>query len=188
MREHDVELFNRAQAYDENALELLYDRYEKLLFSFSYRMTNNKFLAEEVVQDVFTKIWSKQRTFDETKGKLSSWLLTVTRNATIDMLRKKKETPYELDERDALHDLNPSTEEQIEWKERSEEVREAIRELTNEQQEIIELFYFKGLSQSKIADECEIPLGTVKGRVRLALKHLRSILSPTSERGVQDDV
>ncbi|ASK61280.1 RNA polymerase subunit sigma-70 [Virgibacillus phasianinus] len=188
MREHDVELFNRAQAQDEHALELLYDRYEKLLFSFSFRMTKNKFLAEEVVQDVFTKIWSRQRNFDESKGKFSSWLLTVTRNATIDMLRKKKETPYELDERDALHDLGPSTEEQIEWKERSEQVREAVGQLTGDQQEIIELFYFKGMSQSKIAESCEIPLGTVKGRVRLALKHLRNKLSQVNERGGQDDV
>lgn len=188
MREQDVDLFNRTQAQDEHALEQLYDRYEKLLFSFSFRMTKNKFLSEEIVQDVFTKIWSKQRNFDESKGKFSSWLLTVTRNATIDMLRKKKETPYELDERDALHDSNPSTEEQVEWKERSEEVRAAVGQLTNEQQEIIELFYFKGMSQSKIADTCEIPLGTVKGRVRLALKHLRGILSPMNEGGVQDDV
>ncbi|WP_404451169.1 sigma-70 family RNA polymerase sigma factor [Virgibacillus necropolis] len=187
MRENDVELFNRAQAQDEHALELLYDRYEKLLFSFSFRMTKNKFLAEEVVQDVFTKIWSKQRNFDESKGKFSSWLLTVTRNATIDMLRKKK-TTYEIDERDALHDLSPTTEEQVEWKERSEEVRTAVQQLTIEQQEIIEMFYFKGLSQSKIAEACNLPLGTVKGRVRLALKHLRGILSPTNERGFQDDV
>lgn len=188
MRENDVELFNRAQAQDEQALELLYDRYEKLLFSFSFRMTNNKFLAEEVVQDVFTKIWSKQRNFDESKGKFSSWLLTITRNATIDMLRKKKETPYEIDERDALHELNPSTEDQVEWKERSEEIREAVRNLVSDQQQIIDLFYFKGMSQAKIAEACDIPLGTVKGRVRLALKHLRGMLSHTGERGVQDDV
>lgn len=188
MREPDVELFNRVQAQDEHALEQLYDRYEKLLFSFSFRMTNNKFLAEEVVQDVFTKIWSKQRNFDESKGKFSSWLLTVTRNATIDMLRKKKETPYEIDERDALHDSAPSTEDQIEWKERNEEIREAVTHLPSEQQHIIELFYFKGMSQAKIAEACNIPLGTVKGRVRLALKHLRDILSPMNERGVQDDV
>lgn len=150
-------------------------------------MTKNKFLSEEIVQDVFTKIWSKQRNFDESKGKFSSWLLTVTRNATIDMLRKKKESAFELDERDALQDQALSTEEQIEWKEKSEQIRAAVGQLTSEQKEIIELFYFKGLSQSKIADKCDIPLGTVKGRVRLALKHLRGIMSPV-ERGVQDDV
>lgn len=187
MREQDVELFNRVQAQDEHALELLYDRYEKLLFSFSFRMTKNKFLSEEIVQDVFTKIWSKQRNFDESKGKFSSWLLTVTRNATIDMLRKKKEATFELDERDALQDQDLSTEEQVEWKEKKVQIHEALGQLTSDQQEIIELFYFKGLSQSKIADKCDIPLGTVKGRVRLALKHLRGIISP-EERGVQDDV
>lgn len=188
MREKDVELFHRAQAQDEDALEQLYDRYEKLLYSFSFRMTNNKFLAEEVVQDVFTKIWSKQRNFDEGKGKFSSWLLTVTRNASIDLIRKKKDTSYELEERDALYAQEPTPEEMVEWKERGSEIREAIKQLKAEQQEIIELFYFKSMSQTSIAKECNIPLGTVKGRVRLALRHLKELLSSKSERGVQDDV
>lgn len=189
MRKQDVELFHRVQAKDEDALEQLYDRYEKLLFSFSYRMTNNKFLAEEAVQDVFTKIWSKQRDFDEGRGKFSSWLLTVTRNTCIDLLRKKKDTSsYELEERDALHTQEPTPEETVEWKERGDEVREAIKQLKEEQQEIIELFYFKSMSQTTIAKTCNIPLGTVKGRVRLALKHLKEILSSQSEGGVPDDV
>ncbi|WP_373894699.1 RNA polymerase sigma factor [Virgibacillus natechei] len=188
MREKDVELFHRAQAQDEDALEQLYDRYEKLLYSFSFRMTNNKFLAEEAVQDVFTKLWSKQRNFDEEKGKFSSWLLTVTRHACIDLLRKKKDTTYELEERDALHTTEPTPEDLVEWKERREEVQEAIKQLTNEQQEIIELFYFKDMSQSSIAKKRDIPLGTVKGRVRLALKHLKGNLQAKKERGVQDDV
>ncbi len=188
MRETDVELFNRASANDEHALELLYNRYEKLLFSFSFRMTKNKFLAEEVVQDVFTKIWSKQQNYDASRGKFSSWILTVTRNATIDMLRKKKETPYELDERDALHDSGPSTEDQVEWNEKREQIHEAMKHLTGEQREIIELFYFKGMSQSNIAKKCDIPLGTVKGRVRLALKHLHGMFSPVHEKEGQNDV
>ncbi|GGJ90734.1 DNA-directed RNA polymerase sigma-70 factor [Lentibacillus kapialis] len=187
MREQDAELFYRIQSKDEDALEQLYDRYEKLLFSFSYRMTNNKFLAEEAVQDVFTKIWSKQRHFDEEKGKFSSWLLTVTRHACIDLLRKKKEPTYELEERDSLHTQEPTPEETVEWQERGEEVRKAVKQLTEEQQEMIELFYFKSMSQTNISKTCNIPLGTVKGRVRLALKHLKEILASKQERGVQDD-
>ncbi|WP_100012797.1 RNA polymerase sigma factor [Lentibacillus sediminis] len=188
MRVKDVDLFQRVQSQDEDALEQLYDRYEKLLFSFSFKMTNNKFLAEEAVQDVFTKIWSKQRNFDEGKGKFSSWLLTVTRNTCIDLLRKKKDTPYELEERDSLNETEPTPEEELEWKERGEEVRMAVGELSQEQQEIIELFYFKGMSQSSIAEKQDIPLGTVKGRLRLSLKHLKGILKEKKERGVRDDV
>lgn len=188
MREHDIELFKRTQAKDEQALELLYDRYERLLFSFSFRMTKNKFISEEIVQDVFTKIWSKQRNFDESKGKFSSWLLTVTRNATIDRLRKQGDAPYELEERDAIHDTNPSTEDAVEWKEERTLIHEAVDQLSKEQQEIVELFYFNGMSQSKIAKKCDIPLGTVKGRLRLALKRLRETKSLQAERGVQDDV
>ncbi|MBD1222543.1 RNA polymerase sigma factor [Virgibacillus halodenitrificans] len=187
MQLHDTELFKRIQTHDEEALELLYDRYEKLLFSFCYRMTNNSFLAEEIVQDVFTKLWTKQRNFDETKGKFSSWLLTVTRNAALDKLRKKSVKTYELDERDALHEDPSSVETQVEWKEENEQLQTAMKTLSEEQRGIIELFYFKGMSQTSIAETCGIPLGTVKGRVRLALKHLRTELSSIKERGMQHE-
>ncbi|MEN1968399.1 sigma-70 family RNA polymerase sigma factor [Lentibacillus sp. N15] len=186
MREHDLELYKRIGHNDEAALEQLYDRYEKLIFSFAYRMTNNTFLSEEVVQEVFTKVWLKKGTYDESKGKFSSWLLTVTRNTSIDLLRKKKETPYELTENDVVTDKQPSTEEVVEWKESGEHIRHAVKHLTIEQQEIIELFYFKGMSQSTIASEYDIPLGTVKGRVRLALKHLRERMTEQQERGVRE--
>ncbi len=187
MREEDVDLFNRVQAQDEAALEQLYDRYERILYSFSFRVTNNKFLAEEAVQDVFTKIWTKQRNFDEKKGKFSSWLLTMARNTCIDLLRKRKETPYEFEERDSIQSKEPTPEDQVEWKERGEEMQSALKELPKEQQEIIELFYFKGMSQSAISKTCDIPLGTVKGRVRLSLKHLKGILTKKRERGVYED-
>ncbi|GAB4072698.1 sigma-70 family RNA polymerase sigma factor [Barrientosiimonas marina] len=187
MGEQDAELFYRIQNKEEDALEQLYDRYEKLLFSFAYRMTNNKFLAEEAVQDVFTKIWSRQQSFDKEKGKFSSWLLTVTRNACIDLLRKKKDPAYELEERDSLQAQEPTPEETVEWQECGEQVRKAIKQLTKEQQKMIELFYFKSMSQASISKTFNIPLGTVKGRVRLALKHLKEILASKNERGVQDD-
>ncbi|CDQ40939.1 MULTISPECIES: RNA polymerase sigma factor [Virgibacillus] len=187
MREQDIELFHRVQNKDEVALELLYDRYEKLLFSFSFRMTNNKFLAEEAVQDVFTKLWSKSLPYSEEKGKFSSWLLTITRNTCLDLLRKKKSNDYELKERDALQEDNdPSPEETAEWKEQHEEIQHAIKELKTEQQEIINLFYFRGFTQSQIAKKCNLPLGTVKGRVRLSLQHLNKILTKKKERGIRE--
>lgn len=188
MQNTDNELFRRIQNKDDKALEQLYERYEKLLFSFSYRMTSNKFLAEEAVQDVFTKLWTKKAHYDDGKGKFSSWILTVTRHACIDLIRKQKEVPYEFEERDSLHAQDPTPEESIVWNECSEVIRECVQQLKQEQQEIIELFYFKSMSQSSIAESCNLPLGTVKGRVRLALKHLNQILSSRKEGGVHDDV
>lgn len=181
MSEKDIELYARLQAKDKLALELLYERYEKLLFSFAYRMTGRRDLSEEIVQDVFLKLWTKPGMYDETKGKFSSWILTVTRYTAIDCLRKKDENNAGLEERDALKSTEPSVEEITEWKEKRKEIRLAINQLTEEQQQIVELFYFKGLSQQKIADTFQIPLGTVKGRIRLALKHLHKKIGGNKE-------
>ncbi|SIS64357.1 RNA polymerase sigma factor [Salimicrobium flavidum] len=170
----DEELYRRVLHKDKDALESLYDKYEKLLFSFSYKMTNNRELSEEVVQDVFMKLWTQKGTYDSSKGKFSSWLLTIARNAAIDLMRKKKETPYELEERDALQANEPSIEEMYEWKEEATVVRQAMTVLKEEQQRVIRLFYFDAKSHREIAERLELPLGTVKGRIRMALKHLQT--------------
>jgi RNA polymerase sigma factor (sigma-70 family) len=184
MGEHDVELYQQVQQGDKQALEALYDRYEKLLYSFSYRVTGQKELSEEVVQEVFIKLWTKKGIYDKSKGKFSSWLLTVARNTSIDMIRKRKESTYTMEERDSIHSNTPSTEDLVEWKEEGTYLRQAVSLLGEDQQKMIDLFYFKGLSQQKIADSCQIPLGTVKGRLRLALQHLRKNLPNSKERGV----
>lgn len=177
MNEQDYELYKRIQQADKHALEQLYDRYEKLLFSFAFRMTSRRDLAEDIVQDVFIKVWTKKDFYDPSKGKFSSWLLTVTRNASIDMMRKKHEQTEAFLENDALHEEIERIEDRLEQKEANAELREAMALLAVEQREIIDLFYFKGLSQRAISEEQRIPLGTVKGRIRLALKHLKSSLS-----------
>lgn len=176
MSEQDYELYKRIQRSDKQALELLYERYEKLLFSFAFRMTGRRDLSEEIVQEVFIKLWTKPNLYSQSKGKFSSWLLTVTRNSSIDHMRRKNEQTEALEERDALRSEDPALEDLVEWKEEGKELRTAITQLAEEQQKIIELFYFKGLSQQMIADEQNIPLGTVKGRIRLALKHLKTYL------------
>lgn len=173
----DSELYQKIQDGDQHALEQLYDRYEKILFSFSYRMTQHRESSEEVVQEVFIKVWKGQGNFNPSKGKFSSWLLTMTRNAAIDLIRKRKEPAYELEERDALVQEETSTEDLIAWKEEGAQLREAISTLREDQQRIVEAFYFKGKKQHDIAETFDIPLGTVKGRIRLALKHLRTALT-----------
>lgn len=180
----DSELYHKVRGGDQQALEQLYDKYEKILYSFSYRMTRHKESSEEVVQEVFIKIWKGQGNFDSSEGKFSSWLLTMTRNAAIDLMRKLKEPQYEFEERDSLVSEESSTEDLIEWKERGVQLREAISALGEDQQKMIESFYFKGMTQRKIAEHFDLPLGTVKGRIRLALKHLRTALSE-KEGGVE---
>ncbi|WP_226670123.1 RNA polymerase sigma factor [Metabacillus litoralis] len=173
----DASLYSKAMNKDRMAFETLYDRYEKLLYSFAYRLTNDPSLTEEVIQDVFLKLWNGTNVYEENKGKFSSWLLTVTRNKAIDEIRKRKRhTHEEMIDKDALVQDEDSVEEKVEWNEQKNKIKQAMSKLKDDQQQIIHLFYFKGLSQQHIADQCELPLGTVKGRIRIALKHLRKML------------
>lgn len=182
----DGTLYERAASKDRQAFELLYDRYEKLVFSFSCRLAGDREIAEEVLQDVFLKIWRGTAVYRTDKGSFSSWLLTVTRNRTIDELRRLKRHDHEpMLDKDALLEQDGSTEQKAEWHEQQTEIREAVLELKPDQREIIELFYFKGLSQQRIADHCGLPLGTVKGRIRLALKKMRGFM--TREGGASND-
>ncbi|APH06114.1 RNA polymerase sigma factor [Bacillus weihaiensis] len=168
-----VETINK----DRVAFEALYDRYERLIYSFAYKMTNDSALTEEIVQDVFLKLWNGTNVYDEKKGKFSSWLLTITRNKAIDEIRKRKRhTHEEIIDKDALTQQGKTVEEKAEWNEQKQVIQKAVNQLKIDQQQIIDLFYFKGLSQQKIADQCELPLGTVKGRIRMALNHLRKML------------
>jgi RNA polymerase sigma factor (sigma-70 family) len=178
----DKILYLKVLEKDKRALETIYEKYEKLLFSFSIRMTQDHTLAEEVVQEVFIKLWRGIGVYDESKGKFSSWLLTVTRNSAIDLIRKRKrDTTVELDDRDSIQSTDDSVEDQVEWQEEGTALRKAVSTLKEDQQKIIDLVYFKGHTQQKISEECNIPLGTVKGRLRLALKHIKTYLE--SERG-----
>lgn len=175
--QNDVQLYKEMRAENQAALEKLYSRYEKLVYSFAYRMSGSATLSEDVVQDVFMKLWSGKGEYDESKGKFSSWLLTVTRYTAVDHLRKvKQDDALEIEERDALQSETRLVEDEVEWQEESALIHRIIKTLSKEQQKIINLFYFQGFSQQQISERCEIPLGTVKGRIRLALKHLRDQL------------
>lgn len=183
----DAQLYVRVRSKDQIALEELYNRYERLVYSFAYRMTQDSLMAEDIVQEVFTKIWKDHAPYTENKGKFSSWLLTMTRNASLDILRKKgKQQEVGLLDKDAEQMKTPieeMPEHMLEWKEKGTVLRKAINRLKEEQRTIVELFYFHGLSQDTISSKLDIPLGTVKSRTRLALQHLRKYLE--TERGMK---
>ncbi|RLQ93114.1 RNA polymerase sigma factor [Falsibacillus albus] len=183
----EIELYERVRQKHKPALEMLYDRYERLLFSFAYKMTGNAQLAEDVIQEVFIKLWKEHAPYSKEKGKFSSWLITLTRNTALDILRKQKsQESYEYMEKDSLQVDEETPEDLAEWKEKRTIVRKAVADLKIDQQEIIDLFYFKGQTHKEISDSTGLPLGTVKGRIRLALKHLRSIME--KEGGGQSEL
>ena len=140
MEESDVEVYGKIIAKDANSLEILYDRYESLLYNFIYKITQDKQSSEEVLQDVFMKIWNQKARFDSSKGKMSTWLITISRNLAIDYIRRTKMSAYEYDEeRDNLKADNVPESELI-TKEQSEQIKECIDELDEKQQIILYLF------------------------------------------------
>lgn len=179
----DAALYESIQAKNKEALEILYDRYEKILFSFLYKMTEDYDLAEEALQEVFIKIWRGTGEYDEGKGKFTSWLFTMARNSAIDIIRKKKAKPFvTIETIDQMASDGLSVEEKAEWQEEKTRVQKAVDLLSAEQKGLIQLIYFKGYTQQKISEDYNIPLGTVKSRIRLALKNLKKSLTFEHER------
>lgn len=186
MSNRDAELYQKMINGDKQALENLYDQYEKLLYSFVIKISSDQTLAEEVLQEVFIKLWTHKAKYDDSKGKFSSWLVTITRYTAIDLIRANKKHSVSLEEEtDVPEEKTKSTEDLVEWKETGAVMKQAVQKLSEDQRQMVDLFYFKGLSQRKIAEQCNLPLGTVKGRIRLALKHLKEHVSAL-EGGIRD--
>ncbi|TWT07888.1 sigma-70 family RNA polymerase sigma factor [Planococcus sp. CPCC 101016] len=183
----DTSLYMRINEQDKAALEQLYDRYEKILFSFLYKMLEDRELAEEALQEVFIKIWRGKGVYDESKGKFTSWLFRMAQNTAIDLIRKHKKPTVPIEEAAQMSSNDAPVDQQVEWQEKKGQIETAVQRLSAEQQKMIDLFYFKGHTHETIADMCDIPLGTVKSRIRLALKKLKISLHGMQERGAYDD-
>lgn len=170
----DQELMELIKSENLDAFNELYSRYGRLVFNLAYKWTRNINEAEEVTQEVFEKIWVRRNTYVMKKSKVSSWIYKICQNTVFDFLRRKKKTSY-LDESqlDFLVDDNINLENEIEMHAIRQLLRNAIADLPKEQQEIIKLMYFEGKTQKEIAASLNIPLGTVKSRVKLAMTKLR---------------
>jgi RNA polymerase sigma-70 factor (ECF subfamily) len=185
-RPSDSDLAAAIAAGREDALAELYDRYGRLAYSVALRVLNDRGRAEDAVQESFLKVWNNAGHFDPSRGSLRGWLIATVRNRSIDYLRGR--TGHERDERElnqAMKSAGPSSDP---WREVSESmersaIREAITHLPTEQRHAVELAYFGGYSGREIADMTRVPLGTVKGRMRLALEKLSSYLQ---SRGLVD--
>ncbi len=175
----DTDLMAGILRRDQRALAALYDRYAALLYSLAYHVLQDRGLAEETAQDIFLKVWQQAVSWDPARGKLVSWLLTLTRYAAIDRLRKEMRRPlrqsYSLDD---LHDVIPddSTVDSMQQLE-AEALRQLMDKLPNEQAQVVYLAFFHGLSHSEIAEQTAVPLGTIKTRLRLAMHKLKDMWS-----------
>jgi len=157
----------------------LYDHYSGALYGVVFRILKKESVAEEVLQDVFLKVWDRIHQYDAGKGKLFTWLLNIARNQAIDKTRSREISKEQ--KTGGIEKLvsRIDNEEYIEQRIEDIGVREILRGLPQEQQFVVEYLYFKGYSQAELAEEFNIPLGTVKTRLRLAMQHLRTTLGIT---------
>jgi RNA polymerase sigma-70 factor, ECF subfamily len=174
----DVALIRRMCDADETALGALYDRWMRSLYSLMFRLLKDADEAEDVVEETFWQAWRKASSYEPSRGAVSTWLLTIGRRRALDRLRAKdrrREEPLTQGDSTVANlpasGLDPSL--AAEGSERRMHVLAALRELPEEQREVLELGYFQGLSQTEIADVTGQPLGTVKTRMRLAMQKLR---------------
>jgi RNA polymerase sigma-70 factor (ECF subfamily) len=177
----DEELMPLVGRKDPEAFEVLYDRHGGAAYSLAYRIVGDRAAAEEVTQEAFISVWRSGARFDAARGSVRSWLLSVVRNRAIDFLRSKagKAPKLDFDDESALEQRPASerTEEEALRRETAVEVRGAIGRLPGEQAKVIELAYFGGFSHSEIAEVLSLPMGTVKGRMRLGLEKIRGELA-----------
>ncbi len=180
----DDQLVTRIANGDASALEQLYDRYVRQCFGLALRMLGDSALSEEVVQEVFLKVWTKPGSYSRQKGKFVSWLLSLIHHRCIDELRRRSRTEVALDdpESGSVLDTAPDPElepgEQVWVMEQQRVVREALAQIPQNQRQVLELAYYRGLSHSEIAARLGQPLGTVKTRIRLGMQTLRQLLEP----------
>ena len=170
----DAAAVARVASGDAVALQQLYERYGRVIYSFAYRLTRDATLAEECVQDVFVTLWRRAADFDPTRAKLTTWLFVVARNRAIELGRQKNRRPELRDDLEPVGSA-PDPADLVSVADESQRVAEAMAELPEDQLAVLRLSYFDGLSHSEIAEMIGIPLGTVKGRMRLALERLRSL-------------
>lgn len=177
----DEELMPLVGRKDPEAFEVLYDRHGGVAFSLAYRIVGDRAAAEEVTQEAFISVWRSGARFDAARGSVRSWLLSVVRNRAIDFLRSRAgKAPKLTFDDDAVLEQRPAeelTDEEAMRHETAQELRGAVGSLPGEQAKVIELAYFGGFSQSEIAAMLGVPLGTVKGRMRLGMEKIRGELA-----------
>ncbi len=172
----EEELVYLLKERDQSAFSYLYDNYSAVLYGIIFKMLDNRELAEDVLQEAFVKIWNNFSNYDSIKGRLFTWMLNLTRNLTIDTIRskgyKKQSKIQNSDNSVNTISDNTNTAESFD----ALGIRKHLTLLKSDQKQIIDLAYFGGFTQDEISKKLDIPLGTVKTRMRTAISELRKAL------------
>jgi RNA polymerase sigma-70 factor (ECF subfamily) len=177
----DEELMTLIERRDPDAFAVLYDRHGGAAYSLAHRIVGDPSVAEDVTQEAFLSLWRSGARFDAARGSVRSWTLGIVRNRAIDALRRSSTRAPKLDlDDEAVLESQAGTEltdSEAIRRETSRRVRGALVELPAEQSEVIGLAYFGGFTHAEIAEMLGMPLGTVKGRMRLGLEKIRTALA-----------
>ena len=180
----DEELMQRLAYRDLVAFRALYDRYGNLVYSAALRVVRDAQIAEDMVQEIFLRIWRKPESYVAQRGRFVTWLTSVTRNRAVDEVRSRgRRFRHETASPEEQERELPASEQNdpaltAELSDQRRLIIAALTQIPAEQREIIELAYFGGLTQQEIAERLSQPLGTVKTRIRLGMQKLRAALTP----------
>ena len=185
----DIELLELVKEENREALEALYVRYGNAIYSLSMHMLRNPQAAEEVTQDTFFNVWRRASSYKQGRGSFKSWLFSIGHHRAIDEIRRNKRdrnvVQYDTDiERRAADDTTDPVKYTASRFELGK-IKNALMELRPEQRSVVELAYFGGLTHSEISKKLDQPLGTVKTRMRLALKKLREVMGSHAQEWVE---
>jgi len=180
----DSQIMHKVSEYDSKALEELYDRYSPILYALVKKIVTNQKTAEEVLADIFVIVWEKNRKIDLTVNNVYTWLITVARNKAVDRKRRdmaEEELPEYTDdyENDFIIPTLSKSIDPLDLKNAlsvKENFEEALNKLTDAQQYVVYLAYYEGKTESEIAKKLNIPLPTVKSKIKVALTNLKQNL------------
>jgi RNA polymerase sigma-70 factor (ECF subfamily) len=174
----DLDLIRQVERKNPHALGQLYDRYGRLVYSIALQAISDSAIAQEITQDVFLRIWNKADTYQPAQGKLITWISRIARNRAIDIYRQQRNKPQahpigwaepDLETVQATEDV----EHEVEIAIRQQAIRQLVARLPEDQKQAIGLAFFRGMSHQEISELLNLPLGTVKTRIRLGLLKLR---------------
>ena len=171
----DEDLISLTDGGDTQALAALYDRHSRVAYSLAYRMMGERQAAEDLVQEAFLKVWRAAGSYRVEKASVRTWVLSIVNNRGIDVLRSSASRRRTQERVEAQAPASQPSEAFSEtWRSSQRvQIREALRGLPPEQLKVLELAYFSGYTHKEIAELLDLPLGTVKGRMRLGLKKIR---------------